>query len=90
MPTTHEMFHVYLLASKPYGTLYLGTTSDLIRRIWEHKIKAVPGFTRRYDVDRLIWFETHQSAAAALQRDRRVKGWKRDWKINLLERDNPH
>jgi putative endonuclease len=59
------MFYVYLLASKPYGTLYIGTTSDLPRRVWEHKQKLVPGFTRRYRIDRLVWFEVHQSAADA-------------------------
>jgi putative endonuclease len=60
------MFHVYLLASKPYGTLYVGTTSDLARRVWEHKNKRVPGFTERYQVERLVWFEVHESAATAL------------------------
>ena len=84
------MFYVYLLASKPYGTLYIGTTSDLARRIWEHKNKVVPGFTKQYDVDRLVWFEVHQSADEALQREKQLKEWKRDWKINLIERDNPH
>jgi putative endonuclease len=84
------MFYVYLLASKPYGTLYIGTTSDLPRRIWEHKNRVVPGFTRQYNVDRLVWFEVHQSSDAALQRERQLKEWKRDWKINLIERGNPH
>jgi putative endonuclease len=84
------MFYVYLLASKPYGTLYVGVTSDLARRVWEHKIKAVPKFTERYDVDRLVWFETHDSPETAAQREKQIKEWKRDWKINLIERDNPH
>ena len=65
-------------------------TSDLSRRIWEHRNKVVPGFTRRYGVDRLVWFEAHLSAEAARQREQRLKEWKRDWKINLIERDNPH
>src|ERR1700674_1426074 len=82
------MFYVYLLASKPYGTLYVGTTSDLVRRIWEHKNKVVPGFTNRYGVDQLVWFEAHESGDAALQREKQIKGWKRDWKINLIEREN--
>jgi putative endonuclease len=73
------MFYVYLLASKPYGILYIGTTSDLARRVWEHKNKVVPGFTRRYGVDRLVWFEAHQSADAALQREKRLKEWKWNW-----------
>ena len=84
------MHYVYLLASKPFGTLYLGMTSDLARRVWEHKNKVVPGFTTRYGVDRLVWFEVHDSAGAALQREKRIKEWRRDWKINLIERDNPH
>lgn len=85
-----SMFYVYLRASKPHGTLYIGTTSDLPRRVWEHKKKLVPGFTKRYGVDRLVWFEAHQSAAVALRREKQLKEWKRDWKINLIERDNPH
>ncbi len=83
------MFYVYLLASKPYGTLYVGATSELVRRVWEHKIKAVPGFTARYGVDRLVWFEAHNSADLAMLREKQIKEWKRDWKINLIERDNP-
>jgi len=84
------MFYVYLVASRPYGTLYIGTTSDLSRRVWEHKNKLVAGFTRRYQVDRLVWFEVHETATAALGREKQIKEWKRDWKINLLERDNPY
>src|ERR1700730_4097606 len=85
-----SMFYVYLLASKPHGTLYIGNTSELARRVWEHKKELVPGFTKRYGVDRLLWFEVHPSAAAALRREKQLKEWKRDWKINLIERDNPH
>ena len=84
------MFYVYMLASKPYGTLYTGMTSDLARRIWEHKNRVVPGFTRRYGVDRLVWFEAHEGHQAALLREKQIKEWKRNWKINLIERDNPH
>lgn len=84
------MFYVYLLASKPYGTLYVGVTTDLAGRVWQHKSKAVSGFTAGYGIDRLVWFETHTSAEAAIQREKRIKEWKRDWKINLIERDNPH
>ena len=79
----------YILASKPHGTLYVGSTADLIRRVWEHKIKAIPGFTAKYGVDRLVWFETHESLETALVRERQIKKWKRDWKINLIERENP-
>ena len=83
------MFFVYILASKAYGTLYVGSTPDLVRRIWEHKTKAIPGFTAKYGVDRLVWFEVHESIAAAAQRERQIKEWKRAWKIRLIERDNP-
>ena len=85
-----RMFYVYILASKPYGTLYIGTTSDLAWRVWEHKNNVVPGFTKRYGVHHLVWFETHQSRDAALQREKQIKDWKRDWKINLIERENRH
>jgi putative endonuclease len=83
------MYYVYLLASKPYGTLYVGVTSDLAHRVSEHKNKLVPGFSSRYGVDRLVWFEAHDSVEAAIQREKRIKEWKRLWKINLIERDNP-
>lgn len=84
------MFCVYLLASKPNGTLYGGVTSDLARRIWEHKEKAVPGFTARYGVDKLVWFEAHDSAEAAIRREKQIKEWRRGWKIILIEEHNPH
>ena len=83
------MFYVYLLASKPYGTLYVGVTSDLTKRVWEHKNKAVPGFTARYNVGTLVWFEAHDAAEAAIRREKQIKEWKRDWKISLIEVDNP-
>jgi len=83
------MFFVYILASGLNGTLYVGSTPDLIRRIWEHKTKAIAGFTAKYGVDRLVWFETHESIAVAARRERQIKEWKRAWKIQLIERDNP-
>jgi putative endonuclease len=83
------MFYVYLLASKPNGTLYVGSTNDLVRRVWEHKMKAVPGFTARYGVHNLVWFECHETLEPAMQRERRIKGWKRRWKTELIERENP-
>jgi putative endonuclease len=84
------MAAVYLLASKPYGTLYLGSATDLTRRVWEHKNKVIPGFTARYNVDKLVWFEMRDSIATARHREYQMKEWKRDWKIALIERDNPH
>jgi putative endonuclease len=84
------MFYAYLLASQPYGTLYVGVTSDLAKRVFEHKSKVVPGFTARYGVDMLVWFEVHDSIEAAIQREKQIKEWKREWKFNLIERANPH
>ena len=84
------MAFTYLLSSKPHGTLYVGSTADLLRRVCEHKIKAIAGFTAKYGVDRLVWFELHESLAAAARRERQIKEWKRAGKIALIERDNPH
>jgi putative endonuclease len=67
------MFYVYLLASKPFGTLYVGITSDLSKRVYQHKSKAVPGFTARYGVDRLVWFEMHETADSAIRRESRSR-----------------
>jgi putative endonuclease len=85
-----KAFFVYLLASGLRGTLYIGVTSNLLKRIWEHKIKAVPGFTSKYGVDRLVWYEACPSAESAIRREKQMKEWKREWKFNLIERDNPH
>ena len=85
-----RMFYVYMLASKPCGTLYIGTTSDLARRVWEQKNKVVPSFTKRYGAHQLVWFEAHESKCAALQREKQIKEWKRNWKINLIEHVNRH
>ena len=84
------MFYVYLLASGKHGTLYLGVTNNLIRRIYEHRTKAVAGFTSRYDVTRLVWYECYDDPGHAIAREKEIKKWKREWKINLIERDNPH
>ena len=83
------MFYVYLLASRKHGTLYLGVTNDLIRRVYEHKEKLIPGFTSRYGVDRLVWFEEHGRPSDAIARKKQLKKWRRDWKIALVERENP-
>jgi putative endonuclease len=82
-------FYVYLLASKRHGTLYLGVTSDLVRRVSEHKTKSVPGFSARYGVDRLVWFEIYDDPATAISREKELKKWRRDWKIRLIEEQNP-
>jgi putative endonuclease len=82
-------YYVYLLASRRCGTLYLGVTNDLIRRVYEHRIKAVPGFSAQYGVDRLVWYEVYQDALTAIAREKEIKKWRRDWKIALIEADNP-
>lgn len=80
---------VYLLASKRNGTLYTGVTSDLVKRIWEHKHHAVEGFTYKYNVNRLVWYEVHETMESAIQREKAIKNWKRCWKINVIETINP-
>jgi putative endonuclease len=83
------MYYVYLTASKKHGTLYLGVTNNLVRRIHEHKTKIVPGFTAQYDVVRLVWFESYDDPTNAIAREKDVKKWRRDWKIRLIEEENP-
>ncbi|CAN5421583.1 GIY-YIG nuclease family protein [soil metagenome] len=81
---------VYILASKRNGTLYTGVTSDLIKRVAEHRAGTVPGFTRRYNVKLLMWFEQHGTIEEAILREKRIKEWNRQWKIQLIESQNPH
>ena len=83
-------YAVYLLASGKHGTLYVGVTSDLKRRVWQHRTHALQGFTRRYGVTRLVWYEQHDDVHAAITREKRIKRWRRDWKANLIEASNPH
>ena len=80
--------YVYLLASSKHGTLYVGVTNDLVRRVYEHKTKAVPGFTTRYGVGRLVWYECYDDPENAITREKEIKKWKRNWKIRLIEEDN--
>ena len=81
---------VYILASGHYGTLYIGVTSDLPARLWQHRNDAFPGFTAKHGVKRLVWFEMHGDMAAAITREKQLKNWRRQWKINLIEASNPH
>jgi len=83
-------YYVYILASAPYGTLYTGVTSDLIKRVWEHKSDFVEGFTRTHGVHRLVWYEIHDDVYAAITREKQIKKWNRDWKVNLIQRMNPN
>ncbi len=83
-------YYVYILASGVGGTLYIGVTNDLVRRIHEHQTNAVPGFTRRYRVHRLVYFETLDSIDAAITREKQLKRWNRAWKVQLIEELNPN
>jgi putative endonuclease len=79
---------VYILANKRHGTLYIGVTSNLCGRIWDHRNGIVPGFTRKYDVKTMVWFETHDSMESAIAREKQLKNWQRGWKIELIEKTN--
>ena len=80
---------VYLLASRYRGTLYVGVTSDLVQRIWQHRQGLVEGFTQRYGVHMLVWFEQHATMLDAIAHEKRIKEWKRAWKLELIETNNP-
>jgi putative endonuclease len=80
---------VYILSSQRNGTLYIGVTSDLIKRIWEHKHDLVEGFTQKYKIHQLVYFEQHQDMLAAITREKQIKKWNRAWKLALIEKSNP-
>lgn len=80
---------VYILASKRRGTLYIGVTSDLIKRVWEHKNGFVPGFTKKYNIHNLVYYESHEDMESAILREKQMKKWNRMWKIRLIEELNP-
>ncbi|OGR88917.1 MAG: GIY-YIG nuclease [Elusimicrobia bacterium RIFCSPLOWO2_01_FULL_60_11] len=80
---------VYILASRRNGTLYTGVTSDIIKRVWEHKNNVVPGFTKEYGVHTLVWYEQHETMETAILREKRIKKWNRAWKLELIEKQNP-
>jgi putative endonuclease len=86
---TRRQFYLYILANRRHGALYVGVTSDLVRRAYEHHIKAVSGFTKRYDLDRLVYFEIFDDPTSAITREKQLKKWRRDWKIALIEEKNP-
>jgi putative endonuclease len=85
----NEFIYVYILASKRNGTLYIGITSNLIKRVWEHKNKVIEGFTERYNVNRLVYFEPFRNPALAIKREKQLKKYNRKWKLDLIERANP-
>jgi putative endonuclease len=84
-----KQYYVYILASRKNGTLYIGATSNLEKRVWQHKNKIVKGFTEKYDVNRLVYFEIYESPSDAVVRERQMKKWNRKWKIALIEKKNP-
>lgn len=81
---------VYIMANKRYGTLYVGVTSDLPRRVWEHRTHVIPGFTSRYQLQMLVYYEPYQSISDAIQREKNIKHWPRRWKTELVDSTNPN
>ena len=81
---------VYILASQRNGTIYIGVTSDPVKRVWEHKNDLVEGFTKKYGVHTLVWYEAHETMEAAITREKQLKGWRRQWKLELIEKMNPN
>ena len=79
----------YILTNKPLGTLYIGVTSNLPQRIWQHKTKVTKGFTEKYNLNKIVWYEAHEDMMSAIQREKALKAWKRDWKIRIIEEMNP-
>lgn len=84
-----KAFFVYMMSNQRNGTLYIGVTSNLIQRVWQHKEKLIEGFTQRYGLNRLVWFEPHADAMSALTREKQLKKWNRAWKLRLIEALNP-
>jgi len=87
--TLNKLPCVYILASRRNGILYTGVTSDLIKRIWKHKNDVVEGFSNHYRVHLLVWYEVHETMASAITREKAIKAWKRKWKLELIEKNNP-
>ena len=90
MVTRDGIIAVYIMASGKHGTLYIGVTSNLARRIWEHREGLTPGFTATCGCKRLVWWQSFELMTNAIRREKTMKRWPRDWKINLIERENPH
>ena len=84
-----KTYCVYMLASSRHGTLYTGVTSDLVKRVWQHREKLVGGFTKEYDVKKLVWYEIHEDVLSAITREKQIKKWNRAWKIKLIQEHNP-
>jgi putative endonuclease len=81
-------YYVYIIASRRDGAIYIGVTNDLVRRIYEHRTRAVPGFTSKYNIAQLVWYEIYDDPIAAISREKELKKWKRAWKVQLIEAEN--
>ena len=84
-----KQYYVYIVTNKKHGTLYTGMTSNLIQRVYQHKMKMVDGFTKKYNLDKLVWYESTTDVMSAIRREKQIKKWKREWKIKLIEDFNP-
>ena len=87
--TEKKEYYCYLLASNPYGTLYIGVTSNLVQRIYQHKSKLIEGFTKKYNISQLVWYEIHSEIETVIYREKQIKKWNRKWKIELMQNSNP-
>jgi putative endonuclease len=85
-----KQYYVYLITNERYGTLYVGVTNDLLRRVYEHREGVVQGFSKQHGLGRLVWFEAHDDVLAAIKREKVIKRWRRDWKMNLIQAMNPN
>lgn len=85
-----KKFHVYIMASKRYGTLYTGVTSNLLQRVYQHRDGVADGFTKEHSVKTLVYYEPHENAESAIRREKQIKDWRRDWKVDLIEKSNPN
>ena len=84
-----KQYYVYILASERNGTLYIGVTSDLVKRIWQHKNKKVKGFSSKYNINKLVYYEQTNDIDSAIKKEKQLKNWKRKWKLELIEKNNP-
>ncbi len=84
-----KQFYVYILSNKRNGTLYTGVTSNLLKRVYEHKNNLVDGFSKKYCIHRLVWYERHETAESAINREKQIKKWNRKWKLELIDKNNP-
>lgn len=89
MNVMEKYSYVYILASARYGTLYIGVTSDLVKRVWEHRLGVVDGFTKQHKISRLVWYETHGDIMEAIKREKQLKKWERAWKVKMISTSNP-